>query len=481
MHISRKELRIWAWCMLIAASVLFFCSKSSPGYPVNDWSDANIYFSIGKGMTEGRIVYRDLYDHKGPLLYALHALCAWISFTDFTGVFVMEVLLASSFLYAAHRFMRLFAEERAASVLLPVLAVIVYSSFSFSEGDSAEEMALPLMMATLAAVCAHFRSGRREMQTGSLILHGFLTGCVFWIKFTMIGVHAGLLGWVLLSVLIHQEWKAFFRSLGWLMAGFALSTLPWVFYFGLNGAIGDWLKVYLYDNLFLYSGQSAGILSRVKAMALAGLDWALENLRYTVLAAAGLVWFAVREKECRTAVLLSAALGALAVFAGGKSYPYYGLALAGFAVLGLRVIASAIHPPKWLAPAALALCVAACPVISHNMNADYGAPFGSEKKETMQYRIASHLPADATLLNYGFMDAGFFTAAGISPDVKYFHQTNVPLQEMKDEQNRYLSEGVTEYVVARNPLSQDVPYELIAEENSPNFWYEKVYLYRRKP
>ena len=99
----------------------------------------------------------------------------------------------------------------------------------------------------------------------------------------------------------------------------------------------------------------------------------------------------------------------------------------------------------------------------------------------MQYRIAAHLPKGASLLNYGFMDAGFFTAAGVSPDVKYFHQTNVPLQEMKDEQNRYLTEGITDYVVARQELSGDVPYEKIAEENSPNFWYEKVYLYRRKP
>ena len=219
MQIQKKELRFWAWCMLIAAAVLFFCSKSSPGYPVNDWSDANIYFSIGKGMTEGKVVYRDLYDHKGPLLYALHAVCAWISFSDFTGVFVMEVLLSSAFLYSAHRFIRIFSGERAADVLVPVLAVIVYSSFSFSEGDSAEEMALPLMMATMTAVCAHFKSGKREMRAQSLVFHGFLTGCVFWIKFTMIGVHAGLLGWVLLTLVFRKEGKAFLRSAGWLIAG----------------------------------------------------------------------------------------------------------------------------------------------------------------------------------------------------------------------------------------------------------------------
>ena len=75
----RQDAQVLAYALLIAAAVLFFCSKSSFGYPINDWSDANIYFTIGKGMTRGQVVYRDLYDHKGPLLYALHALCALIS------------------------------------------------------------------------------------------------------------------------------------------------------------------------------------------------------------------------------------------------------------------------------------------------------------------------------------------------------------------------------------------------------------------
>ena len=80
------------------------------------------------------------------------------------------------------------------------------------------------------------------------------------------------------------------------------------------------------------------------------------------------------------------------------------------------------------------------------------------------------------------MDAGFYTAAGLVPQVKYFHQTNVPLQEMLDEQIRYIEEGLSDYVVTRGkqPDSIHDHYELIAEEPSPNFWYEKVYLYRKK-
>lgn len=41
-----------AYCLLVAAGCLLVCSKSSPLYPINDWSDANIYFSMGKGMAQ---------------------------------------------------------------------------------------------------------------------------------------------------------------------------------------------------------------------------------------------------------------------------------------------------------------------------------------------------------------------------------------------------------------------------------------------
>lgn len=489
----RQAAPVLAYALLLAAAVLFFCSKSSFGYPINDWSDANIYFTIGKGMTRGQVVYRDLYDHKGPLLYALHALCALVSFDDFTGVYLMEVLFAAAFLAAVHQLLRLFGVRRAAWLLLPVLSLLVYSSASFAQGDSAEELCLPLMAWSLYSVLAHFRAGRARMPAWELLVNGLLAGCVLWIKFTICGVHAGLLLMLLLAPLRRRDVRGMWRTLGWLAAGVGLSTLPWVLYFGLNGALGDWLGTYFYDNLFLYSaaGEAAGLLQRVKAMLLCGWEWLRDNLRYTLLVAAGLSWFAMRRPG-RAALWLAAIAGAVGVFAGGKSYPYYGLALSVFAPLGLIPAGLAVEralrrlSPRALCAcsgAALLACVGLCPLLSGNMTADYGAPFGQPREETMQYRIAAHLEKDATLLNYGFMDAGFYTAAGLVPSVKYFHQTNVPLEEMLDEQNRYLREGLCEYVVTRGKQPDWIGerYELIATEPSPNFWYDAVYLYRQRP
>ena len=227
-------------------------------------------------------------------------------------------------------------------------------------------------------------------------------------------------------------------------------------------------------------------------MLLCGWEWVRDNPLCVLSVAGGLVWYAwKRPRREGLAMWLAAMLGALGVFAGGKSYPYYGLALAALVPLGFLPLGRALEGrlarlSRWAltgcAAALAAACVGLCPLLSGNMTADYGAPFGQPREETMQYRIAAYLEPDATLLNYGFMDAGFYTAAGLVPSVKYFHQTNVPLQEMLDEQLRYIREGLCNYVVARGKQPEWIVerYELIATESSPNFWYDAVYLYRQK-
>lgn len=267
-------------------------------------------------------------------------------------------------------------------------------------------------------------------------------------------------------------------------------------YFGMNAAIHDWLRTYLYDNLFLYSAseEASGLVPRARAMLWCGWEWVRDNPPCALLIAAGMGWFAwKRPRREALAVWLAAFLGALGIFVGGKSYPYYGLALAALVPLGFLPLGRALEgrlahlSRRALGSCAVVLtagCVGLCALLSGNMAPEYGASFGQPREDTMQYRIAAYLEQTpgATLLNYGFMDAGFYTAAGLVPNVKYFHQTNVPLEEMLDEQLRYIREGVCDYVITRGKQPEWIVerYELIATESSPNFWYDAVYLYRQK-
>jgi len=499
---------VWLYCFFTAAVCLMICSKSSFLYPINDWSDANAYFTCGKGMLAGRVIYRDLYEHKGPLLYALHALCCLIDDRSFLGVFMMEILCAGLFLRAAYNILILYGAKRSALLWLPVLAGLVYASLSFQQGDSAEELCLPMLAWSLYGALAWLRQGApRRMNTGTLLLHGFLAGCVLWVKFTMLGFYAAWLAFMMIYHLTRREPKAAFAALGWFTTGAALATVPWLLYFGLNGSILPWLKTYLYDNLFLYQDDAVLTLAaRGKAMLRSGWDWFAGNWGYAAPTALGLVWLTLRglrqrmDREKTAAVLRVttaekvfwwATLGllTLGVFVGGKSYLYYGLILAAFVPLGaLPLIAlaerllSRVRARGFITLAcAFALGAGGFALAASPNTPDLLKP----RDQTMQYRFAAIVEQTpgATLLNYGFMDAGFYTACHIVPNVKYFHQTNVHLQEMLDEQARYITDGVTDYVVTRGkqPDSISERYDLVATEKTPEgYWYGYVYLYRLK-
>lgn len=498
--VLRKRTDLWAvfsFVLLLAAAVMYFCTKSSPGYPINDWCDTNIYLSIGKGMVQGKVVYRDLYDHKGPLLYALHALAALISFRDFFGVYVVEIVQAAFFLFYCHRIISLFGYRKSAWLLVPVIAVGVYASYSFAEGDSAEEMCLPLMAAQLYLTLRYFERGEDgPMPPKELLLCGLLAGCVFWIKFTIIGIPAGLALSVLLPAVLHKRWRQAFQSLGWLVMGAFLSTVPWLIYFGLNGAIYDWLKVYLGHNLILYSDAIPMTLTeRICAIGRWIFSWFTRSWCYTPLILAGPLWLTLRrrQKGLASSAWLALGFGSFFVFISGKEYIYYGLALAALVPLGMCAVASWLeaHLEKLsarrgatggLCTAVSLLCVGLC-LLGPNINPEKGCAFGADKSETMAYQIISamEIDEDTTLLNLGFMDGGFYTAAGIAPNIKYFCQTNMPLPEMRSEQRRYVTDELCEYVVTYMKRETQLQhYELIAEAASPNFWYPQVYLYRLK-
>ena len=78
-HNKRRRIALLAWSFLCAFIVLLICSKSSPLYPMNDWVDVQCFFTVGRGITQGKMPYLDLYEQKGPLLYLFFAAAALIS------------------------------------------------------------------------------------------------------------------------------------------------------------------------------------------------------------------------------------------------------------------------------------------------------------------------------------------------------------------------------------------------------------------
>ena len=55
-----KKIIIYLYCLISSFIFLFICTKSSPFYSFNNWVDPNSFFTMGKGMANGLIIYKDL-------------------------------------------------------------------------------------------------------------------------------------------------------------------------------------------------------------------------------------------------------------------------------------------------------------------------------------------------------------------------------------------------------------------------------------
>lgn len=454
-----------AWyCLVVATLFLLYTSTCSPLYPFNDWVDANAYLTVGKGMFRGVVPYRDLFEQKGPLLYLIHAVAALFSRTTFIGVYIMEVLNLSAALYLAGRIVRLFLSDFWVYLILPCFAALTLISPNFESGDSAEEFSFVFILLALYVMIRYFKVRFPQPLTRSdAFWVGFAGGCVFLIKYTLLGYWIGLALVLLIAFIRLRRFRQLLGQAVWVIAGFAAACAPWLVYFLVNRALDDFLFAYLTVNIKFYVN-TATLFERIRFIGQTVISNSQKNLVAALITALGVVLFMfsgalLPEKAGRPVLPVCLAVLAATTFFGTKTTQYYFLAFFPFLIFGLiavawiicrkaPAVAATLHKPHALISLLVVLVVL---TISFNTNIPLLKKKVSEYPQYRFARIINQVP-DATVLNYGFLDGGFYTAADVIPPFKYFMQNNISYSkfpELLDEQRRYVAESLPTFVVIR--------------------------------
>ena len=523
--ISRQSFFEFLGACGISFLLMLLLTRSSFLYPYNNWDDSNSYFSMGKSMFHGILIYRDIFDQKGPYLYFLYGLCSLVSGTTFRGVFLMEILLGAADLLLIGRILKLFCRPQTAAFLSPILLACMCASKSFYWGGCAEEICLPFLLFPLYVLLRTLQHSRRaEFSPRDVFLSGLCCGFVFCVKFTLMGF---FLGFALSVILTCRSFREFARLAGWFLLGTLLPFVPWVIYFGITGGLDDWYRVYIYTNVFLYSdfgANSHGASASQKIHDLAKLLYwlILDNLQYFIFVIAGLLWMLLRKGASfaeRIAPALMFVLTFLFIYIGGAHLPYYAFPLTAFAVTGMagagvlldriaaRVVLQKSIPADGARKAGssrrtagnimlvtagilLSLVISYAVIFRCSWNMDY---LGTPKDQIFLTNFTEDINKDreagivdkdhTTLLNIGCLDSGLYTTTGIYPTCYWFQTQTLPGGEVNREQLSYILEGRTDYIVARDSYPEAIfeHYEQIDEFHQTlqpqNFTY---YLFRKK-
>lgn len=499
---QRKNLLAFVYLILSAFILMMIATRSSFLYPCNDWNDANSYFSVGKALLNGKMPYRDVFDQKGMYLYFFYGLSYLVSHTTFFGVFLLEVILASFDLIGICRILELYVKKWTALFLSPLVLSVIMCSFSFYWGGSAEEVCFPFLIWGLYFSLDYFKNRypKETMSLKVIFIGGILAGMVANIKFTVLGFFFAWMMCVAFSFLARKDFWGAVKGCLVFLGGMAIPFIPWMIYFAWNHSLYEWYWGYVYINVFVYSNlneEGPSLFERIYTLSKL-LYWVIrQNMIYFIFLIPGVIWSVIgRGKKWleRFNILALCFFLFMGIYVGGSQLPYYAFPLAVFTVLGFAFLGSLIelvffriikekneeNATLWKlvkgAVAIVSVSIGVGIIFVGSMNISH---MGVKREEHFLYQfkaIVDETP-NPTLLNIGCLDAGLYTVCDIVPTCRWFQTQTLSIDDVLKEQERYISEGQTTFVIARDDYPEVIfdKYELVAV--APWYQGEQEFLY----
>ena len=448
-----SESVLFAGILLYSFFLLFFCSTSSPLYYANLSADANVYFTLGKGLFSGLVPYRDLFDNKGPLVYFIYGVGFLISNNSFFGMYILESVSAAFSIYFIYKMVRLFIPVKQAWISIFIYSSFLLNSQVFGQGGAVEELMLPFMAAGFYCFFRIFlKTQTQSVGFKTFFLLGLCTAAMILMKINNATVLFPLIGIAFLMFLVNKQYKTVAIGIIGGLLGAALIATPFLIYLYKTASFFDCYRGYIEFNMS-YTSVRFGVgtaLALFKNLFRA----TFEVYPMWVMIIWGIVIFTVSNQyfTCwgRTAFCFSFLLLLFAVYSAEQSYSYYMISFTIFTVFGIIILLDflAVCWERRIYAYILVLCFFVIPL---NKNILYSKLFAAEPSQVKFAKIILE-SGFADLINYRSHELGVQTAAGIIPSSKYFYRMNISEErfpESFEEQDRIVANSEIPFIVIR--------------------------------
>ncbi|AYM04074.1 teichoic acid glycosyl transferase [Levilactobacillus yiduensis] len=484
--LHRRYLQVLGLFAIVGAFIMTFCSYTSPAFYFDTSPDNNAFFTVGKAMMHGIVPYKDIFEQKGPYVYFLHGLAYLLSPRSFTLIFIYEIATLVAAMFLVYQIAKVFNARELPALVTGLLspALFLYHPY-YDYGDTVEFFTLPLLLSLIYLIVL---LDRRHLAVSHwwYVAQGALVGVVFLSKYTLLGA------WIVFYLvmagyrLAKRQWRALGQLVGWSALGFAVTTVPWLLYFLATKSLGAFINVYILFNTKVYLTSSVAFFANlIQSMALVS-QFYLSNVLFFLLGVVGTLvvtfWPGIFQHNFTRGLYLLAMLGsdmlALYGYQAGSVYQYYELIyFAGFVlpfIIGCRCLCQHLPVPKgddsFVVLAALVISWFLVLGVNNNVtnskvfpnNASITEENTSRPQQPAQVDFGNYMRASGqplTLLNYGSIDMGFYTASGAVPTSYYFQNYNISQSaapQILRSQVDQIRQHKVEWVVLNTPAGKSV-------------------------
>lgn len=450
--------------------LLFFCSHMSPLFYSNEWADVNIYFNVAKAMLNGRTLYTETFDHKGPFIFFIYGLGCLISDNSFLGMFLIQWAAWIAMVYFVYKLSRLYLDNVFSYIVAFIFPVFVMKIMKV--GGSAEEFILVFECISLYYFVKYFKEkDALAHKPSTMFIHGLLCSMVFFTKLNLLVFWFFPLAAIFLNLLLKKEFKNFALNILAYLGGFLVVASPILFYLYYNDALQEAYSVYIelnrkYAELQSISGTIELILLRVVYLF-------IDPFSLFLMAMVGIFHFPLKHIKHtlgKYSLLLSGVFLYIIMFMSPVFQVYYPIVFLVFSMLGILslfiYISKFVDVKRNITPAYIFIITVVFVYMGYSQGDLSGNRIAQNAIDLKPGLITQKLhdeimkEKDPTLLNIGFgLGNSLFTTCNIVPNVRYFVSPNLTYEsypQLRDEQTKYIENKEIKFIVAQLSVLEDM-------------------------
>ncbi len=452
---------IYSAIILFSYGVIIFCTKSSPLYIINDWVDTQSYYTMGKAIFNGKSIYKDIFEQKGPIFYLMYGIGYLINKHNLYGAYFMEGVMTSLTLIFAYKIANMYLSKNMSLLAAFFMPVFIYNNRFMRYGGTCEEFMTAFIVMSLYFFLRIFKEDGDNPKY--MYINGLLGGIILFMKFNITLYFVGLGSCVYIMNIAEKKYDLLLKNIIYTIFGAFTVIIPVMLWMTLSGSISAYFETIYFNSKYSPLYFDINGIYKILRNVIGGFN---DNWFCTSVIALGIASFVfVRDFSKRIGgigIVLSFILLSFGSYIGNY-LSYYYMIVCGFVILGITAFLYVIEK-HGVRIRDGAICVAAviCIIVSihYNNNLWELKPFIEYVTVQDYFSMIMHEESEnPTLLNYGFLDGGFYTAADIVPNVRFFQKQNIsdsdyPLN-IETHKSAMRNKNVEFVVVRRSPDSGD--------------------------
>ena len=314
--------------------------------PLNIWNtagyggiDSSVFQTVAFYMSKGYMPYKDVFDHKGPLIYIYNWIGMQISYGR--GIWLLEYVSLFITFFILYKIARLTSPPFISALTLFISGSGLFGYFQ--GGNLTEEYALPFLSVGVLIFTDFFLNNK--ISKIRLILSGFCFGAVCLLRINMISVWVAFPIAVLIKCIYEKNIVQIRKLSFYFGLGTLTITIPILSWLICNGAFAEFLSDYLIFNILYVRAPSTGIINKINVV-----NFFLNNT-LVLITGISVIYLGVQKKDYFHISYIGYFIVTLmSILLSGRTYAHYAMVLIPVMIYPMAQI---INKVNWRIPAQL--------------------------------------------------------------------------------------------------------------------------------